>query len=161
LAPHSTENDFVAVTREAVALLGGLHDRRTIVVDSTHNPWRLVFDHGLVLRVIQNLVSNALKFTRPNGHVQIDLTPGAQGFVRFAILDDGPGIAPEHHASIFEKFGQATKGPARVGTGLGLTFCKLVVEAHGGHIGVESEVGKGSRFWFELPECASGNGAIR
>lgn len=58
---------------------------------------------------------------------------------------------PEHHQRIFEKFGQIAGHTNRQGTGLGLTFCKLAVEAHGGRIGVESEEGKGSTFWLALP----------
>jgi signal transduction histidine kinase len=70
---------------------------------------------------------------------------------RVTVADRGPGIAPEMHARIFEKFGQAQPSATRSGSGLGLTFCKLAVEAHSGRIGVESEVGKGATFWFELP----------
>jgi signal transduction histidine kinase len=67
------------------------------------------------------------------------------------VRDTGRGIAPEHHGVIFEKFRQVRESDARAGTGLGLAFCKLAVEAHGGRIGVESERGKGSTFWFTLP----------
>ena len=73
--------------------------------------------------------------------------------VRVGVSDNGPGIAPEYHEKIFDKFGQvenrqsAANGPV----GLGLAFCKLAVEAHGGHIGVESRAGEGNTFWFTLP----------
>ena len=71
--------------------------------------------------------------------------------IRVTVTDVGPGIAPEYHQKIFEKFGQVEDRNNRVGTGLGLAFCKLAVEAHGGRIGVDSEVGKGSTFWLVLP----------
>jgi signal transduction histidine kinase len=69
------------------------------------------------------------------------------------ISDNGPGIPKEYHVKVFEKFGQveARKQKRFYSTGLGLTLCKLAVEAHGGKIGLESEVGKGSTFWFTLP----------
>lgn len=72
--------------------------------------------------------------------------------MRCAVHDSGSGIPPEYRERIFDRFVQV-KGPRgrRRGTGLGLTFCKLVVEAHGGRIWVESEEGKGSTFYFTLP----------
>lgn len=63
----------------------------------------------------------------------------------------GPGIPPEFHGKIFEKFGQVENRQRQLGAGLGLAFCKLAVEAHGGRIGVQSEVGHGSTFWFTIP----------
>ena len=68
------------------------------------------------------------------------------------VTDTGMGVPQEYREKIFEKFGQveARENKARASTGLGLAFCKLVVEAHGGRLGVESEVGEGSTFWVEL-----------
>jgi signal transduction histidine kinase len=72
---------------------------------------------------------------------------------RVSVRDCGPGIPPEYHQRIFEKFGQVQMRDTERGAsaGLGLTFCKLAVEAHHGRIGVESNVGLGSTFWFTLP----------
>ena len=81
--------------------------------------------------------------------------PGAGvGRVRCTVRDNGPGIPPEHREKVFDKFWQAEARQQghTYSSGLGLTFCKMVVEAHGGKIGVESEVGAGSTFWFELPQ---------
>jgi len=77
--------------------------------------------------------------------------------VRVLVQDTGPGIPPEYRERIFEKFGQV-ENPAnrqRYSTGIGLTFCKLAVEAHGGQVGVDSEEGRGSTFWFTLPRRES------
>jgi signal transduction histidine kinase len=103
--------------------------------------------------VVQNLVGNAFKFTQNSGSVRLRIERLAQR-VRVSVMDNGPGIEPEHHQRIFEKFGQADSNAPRAGTGLGLTFCRLAVQAHAGSIGVESEPGKGSVFWFELPMAA-------
>jgi two-component system sensor histidine kinase/response regulator len=109
-------------------------------------------DPELLRRVLVNLLGNALKFTPEEGRIDLDAAP-VETSVRFTVSDDGPGIEPRYQAQIFEKFGQvnARKDGALRSTGLGLTFCKLAVEAHGGRIGVESTPGKGSVFWFELP----------
>jgi signal transduction histidine kinase len=82
----------------------------------------------------------------------VRVEPGAAGH-KVSVVDSGSGIAPEYHEKIFEKFGQAeaSRAGAQRSSGLGLTFCKLAVEAHGGRIGVESVIGKGSTFWFTLP----------
>jgi signal transduction histidine kinase len=102
--------------------------------------------------VIANLVANAMKFTPAHGQILVRVTADASG-QNVSIADTGPGIPQEYHEKIFEKFGQAeaSQAGAQRSSGLGLTFCKLAVEAHGGRIGVESAIGKGSTFWFTLP----------
>ena len=109
-------------------------------------------DAGLLARIIQNLLGNALKFTPDGGSISVGLEAG-QGCVRVYVRDSGPGIPHESLGRIFEKFGQVSprQNQQQYSTGLGLTFCKLAVEAHGGSIGVDSEVGKGSTFWFTIP----------
>jgi signal transduction histidine kinase len=152
LTPRCTPHDLVALARDAVALLSSLQGQRTVTVESFQEPLELSFDGDLILRVVQNLLANALKFTAPTGAIRIRITPVA-GAVRVGVSDDGEGIAAEFHERIFEKFGQVETGQTRSGTGLGLTFCKLAVQIHGGRIGVESKVGRGSTFWFELPRA--------
>jgi len=127
-----------------------LPGNRTVTLDAPESSLTLAADVGLIRRVFQNLLSNALKYTPAGGNVRIVVTPSPSE-VRVAVTDAGPGIAPEYHQRIFEKFGQVEDRKNRLGTGLGLTFCKLAVEAHGGRIGVESVVGQGSTFWLALP----------
>ena len=95
---------------------------------------------------------NALKFTPAGGSITIAVR-AEDGELEVAVKDTGPGIPPEFHDRIFEKFGQGQSGNqlVRYSTGLGLTFCKLAVEAMGGSIGLISERGRGSTFWFRLP----------
>ncbi len=108
-------------------------------------------DPNLLRRTIGNLVNNASRFTH-RGFIEVRArTVGDR--LRVEVADTGPGIPKEYHQKIFDKFGQveASKTGARASTGLGLTFCKLVVEAHGGRIWVESVPGEGSCFIFEQP----------
>ena len=109
-------------------------------------------DASLITRVIANLVGNAIKFTAADSQVAISVERTCAG-TKLSVADTGCGIPREFHQKIFEKFGQVdTQQRANMhSSGLGLTFCKLAVEAHGGAIGVESEAGKGSTFWFTLP----------
>jgi len=142
--------DLAALIRTVLASSQPLPDNRTLTLDGTASSLIITADIGLIRRVFQNLLSNAIKFTPEGGDVRIEISPSACE-VRVAVTDSGPGIAPEFHQRIFEKFGQVDDRRNRQGTGLGLTFCKLAVEAHGGHIGVDSEVGQGSTFWLALP----------
>ena len=145
--------DARAIAREVIESLGSITEGRDLSLSASQGEVRGMLDKGILFRVLQNLVANALKFTPPQGgtvQLQVDRN---EDIIRFVVKDNGPGIPPEYHGQIFEKFGQvAGKTYGRMfSTGLGLPFCKLAVEAHGGQIGVESEVGKGSTFWVYIP----------
>ncbi|MFL5402080.1 MAG: response regulator [Gemmatimonadales bacterium] len=119
-------------------------------------PSTIACDPELIRRVMINLVGNAFKFARNGGVVRVSGT-AAGDCVRLSVTDNGPGVPAEFRQLIFEKFGQAPlgQGSSMRSTGLGLTFCKLAVEAHGGQIGVENADGGGARFWIELPRVAA------
>ncbi len=140
--------DLASLACEVAAMLGPESKSLNLRVVETADPVVVSCDRGIVQRVFQNLIGNAVKFTPPEGHVDVRLDPDGSE-VMVSVRDTGPGIAPEHHDLIFERFGQVAR--QKSSTGLGLTFCKLAVEAHGGQIGVESDVGQGSTFWFKLP----------
>jgi len=114
---------------------------------------RIVLDRILILRVLQNLLTNALGYCPGNTTIRF----GCRRVVdkkqlEFYVQDQGPGIQPAKHSTIFEKYARISdKQDVLVGTGLGLYFCRLAVEIHRGRIGLESEPGKGSRFYFTLP----------
>jgi signal transduction histidine kinase len=109
-------------------------------------------DENKLSRTLVNLIANAIKFTR-RGTVTIAVSQNDPESIRFAVRDTGSGIPPEAFGRIFEKFSQLDAAN-RVGTGLGLAFCKLAVEAHGGRIEVESAPGIGSTFSFTIPLVA-------
>ncbi|HVN67662.1 MAG TPA: ATP-binding protein [Candidatus Sulfotelmatobacter sp.] len=110
-------------------------------------------DRGLLIRVIENLAGNAIKHTPAGGQVTLRITHDALRGTLFEVTDTGEGIPAEYLDKLFNRFFKVeTQGlKTRLDTGLGLYFCKMAVEAHGGRIGVESTVGKGSRFYFTLP----------
>ena len=110
-------------------------------------------DDELLVRVFVNLISNAIKFTPSGGTVHLRAGHDAQdNCLLFVVRDSGEGIPAEAFETIFDKFGQVEgKSGTRNSTGLGLTFCKMAIEAHGGKIWVESTVGEGSSFSFTLP----------
>ncbi len=109
----------------------------------------------MIRRVIINLLENASKFTPAESEIFIGARK-EKDWVRIWVKDTGPGISPEAQKGIFDKFtrGREDQRESRKlpkGLGLGLAFCKLAVLAHGGNIGVESEPGKGSCFFFTVP----------
>ena len=144
--------DIAAVARESVDELESLVGTRQLVREWPEDPVMAIVDRDVVSRVLQNLLGNALKFTPATGAITVEVEAN-DDMVRVAVSDTGPGIPREYRERVFEKFGQvdAVLRGQRFSTGLGLTFCRLAVEAHGGRIGVDSEVGHGSTFWFVLP----------
>ena len=113
-------------------------------------------DRMLLMQALGNLISNALKFVRPGTVPEIHV--GAEprnGAVRITVRDNGLGISPEHHERVFQMFERLHSNEAYPGTGVGLAIVKKAVQRMNGRLGVESEVGRGSCFWFELPAGAT------
>jgi signal transduction histidine kinase len=108
----------------------------------------LLVDRERVLQVLSNLVGNAVKLTPPGGRISVGVEREGS-MARFDVRDTGPGIAFENRARVFDRFW--TQTPGKKGTGLGLFIAKGIVEAHGGRIAVESELGQGAHFFFTLP----------
>lgn len=110
-------------------------------------------DFGKVQQILYNLLSNSIKFTPEGGIITVQATMPTDVLVRIAVIDTGCGIPKEDQEKIFEKFRQLDGSITRTGdgTGLGLAICKQLAELLGGTIGLESEPGKGSIFWLELP----------
>jgi len=110
-------------------------------------------DEEIIQRVLTNLLTNAIKYTPEGGNISIEATLQKQRLIKIWVKDNGIGIPQDKQEMIFDKFGQVEarqSGVARA-SGLGLTFCKLAVEAHGGSIGVRSLPGQGAEFWFTVP----------
>jgi signal transduction histidine kinase len=138
---------LVAGAVAQVALLAE-ESRTTLVTDVAADLPLCSGDGKKLSRTLVNLIGNAIKFTGA-GAVTVSARQDDPHTIRFAVRDTGQGIPAESFGRIFEKFGQLDS--RKVGTGLGLAFCKLAVEAHGGRIMVESTLGTGSTFSFTIP----------
>jgi PAS domain S-box-containing protein len=116
-----------------------------------------------LLQVFENLIGNAIKFTQPGGRIVVRVAVKDQD-VMFSVTDTGVGIAPAAVPHVFDRFWQATTKARRLGAGLGLTITKGIVGAHDGRIWVESEVGRGTTFFFTIPaaqrSAGDGNGLL-
>jgi signal transduction histidine kinase len=122
-----------------------------LVVEDRTNATSVMADRHRLMQVLSNLVGNALKFTPASGRIAIDAID-EDGVVRFNVRDTGPGIPKENLAHIFTRYWQAQR-TERMGAGLGLPIARGIVEAHGGEIRVESELGEGTRFTFTIPRA--------
>jgi signal transduction histidine kinase len=142
--------DLVEVLRSAVERLGDQASRTGSSLRlEEHGPLPGDFDVSRVDQVVTNLVSNAIRYGR--GKPILVRASGEDGRARFSVEDGGIGIAPEHHAHIFQQYGRAAPATNYAGLGLGLWISRQLVEAMGGTVSFRSEVGVGSVFTVELP----------
>jgi signal transduction histidine kinase len=153
--------DLAEVTRSVIDSFAVLANRRGVTIELESGPRVVVGDKRKIRQIVQSLVSNAVKFTRDRGKVEIGFRVGplrpsetaSRPALHFVVHDSGIGISPDAVAHIFDPFFQVDSSSTREygGTGLGLTLAKAYVEAHGGRIWVETEPGAGSTFVATLP----------
>jgi signal transduction histidine kinase len=142
----------IVLTREAVELVRPMINKKeqNLVLDIPPDISPVCVDRDMVSRVLTNLLENAAKFTPTHGKIRLRIAEEDDTLL-FVVSDTGPGIPSESQENIFERFTRLESAKGTQGTGLGLPFCKLAVEAHGGTIWVESTPGEGSRFKFTVP----------
>lgn len=114
----------------------------------------IIADEDRLTQVVVNLLSNAIKFSPKNSMIAVESNSDGD-FIEVRVIDQGPGIPQEHQDGIFQRFHQIDNAiSSHKGTGLGLAICKAIIEGHEGTIGVRSEIGRGSCFWFRIPKDA-------
>ncbi|HEY9784522.1 MAG TPA: PAS domain-containing sensor histidine kinase [Candidatus Obscuribacterales bacterium] len=146
-----TETTTATLIERAVASIDALAEMMNVNLAHSESDLPVYCDDMQIVQVLVNLMSNAIKFSPPGGKVSIEAAQVGET-VEFRVVDEGRGIPPEFRESIFDRFKQVYSEDGRVkkGTGLGLAICKAIVEAHQGQIGFDSEVGKGTTFWFRI-----------
>jgi len=144
--------DLKMICQRSIEMAGGLALKKSITIrtESKEDFPKIKADPELIERVFSNLLGNALKFTPESGSITVSLKELSDR-VEVSVEDTGEGIPPEYVERIFDKF-QQVAGQRKGGTGLGLTICKHIVEAHSGEIWAESKLGQGAKFIFTLPK---------
>ena len=146
--------DLVAMVLEAVEEQQQISPDRTLLVDLPPTEILVAADRDRVSQVVNNYLSNALKYSEADQPVEIKVER-RDGVARVSVQDKGPGLSPEEQRHIWERFyrvpGIQVQSGSGVGLGLGLHISRIIIERQGGTVGVESEQGQGSTFWFTLP----------
>lgn len=146
------ETTLQSIVEQSLEAVNSHKEVKKVTINTPSEDMQLRGDAERLVQVVINLLHNAIKFSPDKGTIDLKAKK-ENGFVEIEIKDEGPGIPTELQKTVFERFKQVSETDATVkkGTGLGLAICKAIVEAHGGTIGVTSEEGKGSTFWFRLP----------
>lgn len=151
---HFADTDVNQLVQNACDTLALSADKKGVQLqmDMAAQKASIYADEDKMTQVLTNLVGNALKFTPTGGQIFVS-TQVTANTVKIAIRDTGMGIAPEHHQTIFEKFGQVDTSETREikGSGLGLPIARSIVEAHKGTLTVSSDLGQGATFTVEMP----------
>jgi two-component system, sensor histidine kinase and response regulator len=143
--------DIVELIQETSARFGPVLGQRALNCPHAADVIMLECDADVIRRVIENLINNAVKYTRSDGRIEVSVVAD-EAQVAITVADDGVGIPADKREHIFEKFGQIDEGERRRhSSGIGLTFCRLAVEGHGGRIWAEGPKLGGSTFVLTLP----------
>ncbi|HKW22469.1 MAG TPA: GAF domain-containing sensor histidine kinase [Ktedonobacterales bacterium] len=146
--------DFVAIAQDSTDEQQATNPGRSILFSAPDHPLPVWADADRLIQVVDNLLSNAIKYSEPDTPIAVRVCADGD-FARYEVKDEGPGLSLEDQGQIWQRYyrvngimHQTGSGP---GLGLGLFISKTIVERHGGDVGVESEPGKGSTFWFKVP----------
>lgn len=161
---HFSKTNLPQLIQESLVYFKGLAEKKntSLTFNYKNQSSEVCCDPNKVSQILNNLVSNAIKFSHPGGNIEISLVPSDKEIL-ITVRDSGIGITPEAKANLFQPFSKASKSgtAGEKGTGLGLAIVHKIVSEHKGKIWVESELGKGSKFCVTLPVNASeANGEI-
>ncbi len=148
--------DLASVIERSVESVRAVAEKRQVRIDAQDSRLNVVADPDRLVQVLVNLLGNAIKFS-PEGSTIVVATRQTPEAIEVSVKDEGRGVPETHRLAIFERFRQVDVSDSRdrKGTGLGLAICKALIDGHGGQIGVNSEEGKGSVFWFRIPVAPS------
>ncbi|PWT94192.1 MAG: hypothetical protein C5B53_13690 [Candidatus Melainabacteria bacterium] len=139
-----------AIAEKAIAAVRSLAEDKKMIVELAPSSLKVIADPDRTCQILVNFISNAIRYSDEGTKIAISIESN-DSFAQINVTDRGRGIPSELVASIFDRFKQVQQADAKEGAGLGLAICKLLAEAQGGSVGVETEVGKGSKFWLRLP----------
>jgi two-component system, NtrC family, sensor histidine kinase KinB len=139
------------IAGEAHPFIDAAGQRLAVVIAPELSGTTINVDEGRIRHVFMNLLTNASKYTPSGGFITLSAAPDDEGFIRFSVRDQGPGIPPESVGRVFDRFYRAPNQDRRPGAGLGLAIAREIVVAHGGSIACASNRGEGSEFYFVLP----------
>lgn len=145
------ERSLLSTMEVAAESLLALGEKKHVEIVLPENDVVVAADHERITQVLANIISNAIKFSPENSKVVVEQQI-SDGYLEVRISDNGPGILEEERALVFDRFRQSKRDSGKKsGSGLGLAICAAIVKEHRGQIGVDSNNGKGSTFWFRLP----------
>jgi signal transduction histidine kinase len=153
VAPRKTTLDSIVADALEIVNPGIQARGQRVELDLAPQLPQVLADKRYARQVLTNLLANASKYSPEQGSIRVVARPNAN-MVRISVEDRGPGIAPEQQAGLFERFYRVRADTDAPGVGLGLAIAKGIVEAHGGSVGIDSELGIGTSVWFTLPRAA-------
>jgi signal transduction histidine kinase len=146
--------DVHSLAEEAIEIVSTLATAKGIHIDNDCLPQSIKADKARIIQLLVNYISNAIKFSSDGSLIIVASLQNGEG-TKISVTDNGPGMDADTSARVFQRYFQANTVEKQQGFGLGLAICKLIADSHGGQLGVESQLDKGSSFWLEIPSTTS------
>jgi len=159
---NTNDHSICQISKSAIHQVDYLCKMKNLNLENRIQNYIVKVDREIIERIFVNILSNAVKFTPNNGSIILESSKKSEDFILIKVSDTGIGIPGDKIDNVFRQYEQVPAKGSGVphSTGIGLTFCKLFIDAHGGEIGVESEEGKGTVLWFTLPVGEQGSEEI-